>query len=49
MIIIVVFRVKHFDFIEIFGDVANSNIFTIIFGHSTARLDLEDLIELGGI
>jgi hypothetical protein len=37
------FRVKHFEKIRIFGDVANSNIFTRIFEHSTVRPDLEDL------
>jgi hypothetical protein len=44
--IIVVFRVKHFDFIEIFGHVMNSNTLTRIFEHSTVHLDLKDLLEL---
>jgi hypothetical protein len=40
------FCVKHFDFIEMFGDVVNSNIFMRIFWHSTVHLDLKDLLEL---
>jgi hypothetical protein len=41
------FRAKYFEKFEIFGYVANSNIFTQIFRHSAVRLDLKDLLELG--
>jgi hypothetical protein len=39
------YRVKHFEKIEIFGDVTNSNIFTRIFRYLTIHLDLKDFLE----
>jgi hypothetical protein len=44
--IIIVFRAKHFEKFEIFGDVVNSNISTRIIGYSTVLSDLGLILVL---